>query len=70
MACLDGLAAVECCTPGALCAVEELLVELRVAHVVVRVVARIVVVGGDRTYWRGVSGEQGRTCGRGSAACG
>ena len=48
---LDGLAAVERRAPGALCAVEELLVELGAAHVVARVVARIVVAGGDRAYW-------------------
>ena len=44
---LDSLAAVERGAPGMLCAVEELLVELRAVHVVACVVARIVVVGGN-----------------------
>ena len=70
LACLDSLAAVERGAPGTLCAVEELLVELGAAHVVVCVVVRIVVAGGDRAYWWGVSGERGCTRGRGSAACG
>ena len=39
---------------GALCPVEELLVELGAAHVVAR---------GDRTYWQGISRERGRACG-------
>ena len=39
---------------GALRAVEELLVELGAARVVVR---------GDCTYWQGISREQGHACG-------
>ena len=39
---------------GMLRAVEELLVELGAAHVVVR---------GDRAYWQGISGEWGHTGG-------
>ena len=39
---LDSLAAVECGTHSMLCTVEELQVELGVAHVVVHVVAHVV----------------------------
>ena len=39
---------------GVLRPIEELLVELGAAHVVAR---------GDCTYWQGISGERGCTCG-------
>ena len=70
LACLNGLAAVERGTRGALCVVKELLVELGAAHVVVRVVVHVVarvvahvvvrvVARGYRAYWRASAGSGG-----------
>ena len=50
LACLGGLAAIECGIRSMLCAVEELLVELWAACVVAQ---------GNHAYWQGISGEQG-----------